>query len=48
MYPDEMLDGVLFEMPYSERNNKDSSLGAMREPAQAAFALLLGECLHAM
>ena len=46
----EMLDGVLFETFYSEKNNKESVLtaAAMREPAQPAFALLLGECLHAM
>ena len=48
MYPDEILDGVLFEKSYSEKNNKESVLGPMREPAQAAFALLPGECLNAM
>ena len=48
MYPDGMLDGMLFETSYSKGNNEESVLGAMREQAQAAFALLLGKCLHAM
>ena len=48
MYPDEKLDGVLFETSYSEKSNKESVLGAMREHAQAAFAFLPGECLHGM
>ena len=47
-YPDEVLDGVLFETSYSEENKEESVLGAIREPAQVAFALLLGECFYAI
>ena len=47
LYADEKFDGVLFETSSSEKNGKASVLGRMREVAQAAFALLLGECLHA-
>ena len=41
LYPDEMLDGVLFETYYSEKNNESvPSLGAIRgqAPSQVAFA----------
>ena len=48
MYPDEMLDWLLFETSYSKKNNEESVLGTVREQAQVPFALLLGECLHAM
>ena len=43
-----MLDGVLFETSYSEKNNEKSVLGAMRKQAQTAVALLVGACLDAM
>ena len=44
LYGDEKFDGVLFEKNSSEK----SVLGQMIEPAQTAFVLLLGECLHAI
>ena len=40
-----MLEGVLFETADSEKNKEESVLGAMNDPAQAAFALLLGETI---
>ena len=44
LYADKKFDGVLFEKNSSEK----SVLGQMIEPSQAAFVLLLGECLHAI
>ena len=44
LYADEKFDGVLFETNFSEK----SVLGQMIEPAQTAFVLLHGECLHAI
>ena len=43
LYADEKLDGVLFKTCYSEKNGEESVLGAIREQAPVAFALLLGE-----
>ena len=48
LYADEKFDGVLFETSSSEKKGEVSVLGQLREPAQAALALLLGECLHAI
>ena len=44
LYADKKFDGVLFERNSSEK----SVLRQMIQQAQAAFVLLLGECLHAI
>ena len=48
LYADKKFDGVLFKLSTSEMNSKGSVLGQLREQAQAAFALFLCECLHAI
>ena len=44
LYADVKFDKVLFET----NSSKKSVLGQMIQPAQTAFVLLLGECLHAI